>query len=178
MGPGNNFPAQFPPGGPRPRFNYSSDRASPRQDRGERQVVEEEIQTRPIIKEEDLSRMDDISREAGWTASDDIDYNQKLAFSDEEGDDQANSSHQQTNKKDDNRNDIDSKKDMSHNKDVSKEKEHIQKESMQPPLRSWNQQMPPQQRDIRGPPGPSPSNFTNQLRSNHPLRGTTNECIE
>ncbi len=32
------------------------------------------ILPRPIIKEEDLVRMDDIGRDAGWAVSDDIDY--------------------------------------------------------------------------------------------------------
>lgn len=41
---------------------------------------------RPIIKEEDLSKMDDIARDVGWASHDDIDYNQKLAFSDDESD--------------------------------------------------------------------------------------------
>ncbi|CAH1184606.1 unnamed protein product [Phyllotreta striolata] len=40
---------------------------------------------RPIIKEEELSRMDEISKDMGWAESDEIDYNQKLAFSDDEG---------------------------------------------------------------------------------------------
>lgn len=57
------FPSQFPsnagPGGPRPpRFNYTSERfpppPAPRQQERER-VPEEEIVTRPIIKEEDRS---------------------------------------------------------------------------------------------------------------------------
>ncbi|KAK4881051.1 hypothetical protein RN001_004370 [Aquatica leii] len=39
---------------------------------------------RPIIKEEDLNRMDDMTRDVGWASHDDIDYNQKLAFSDDE----------------------------------------------------------------------------------------------
>lgn len=37
-------------------------------------AVDEEITPRPIIKEEDLSKMDDISRDAGWATHDDIDY--------------------------------------------------------------------------------------------------------
>ncbi|KAG5873173.1 hypothetical protein JTB14_023930 [Gonioctena quinquepunctata] len=45
----------------------------------------DEVVPRPIIKEEELSRMDEISKDVGWAESDEIDYNQKLAFSDEEG---------------------------------------------------------------------------------------------
>lgn len=34
----------------------------------------EEIVSRPIIKEEELNRMDEISKDAGWAESDEIDY--------------------------------------------------------------------------------------------------------
>ncbi|XP_074028927.1 no circadian temperature entrainment isoform X2 [Leptinotarsa decemlineata] len=44
----------------------------------------EEVAPRPIIKEEELNRMDEIGKDMGWAESDEIDYNQKLAFSDEE----------------------------------------------------------------------------------------------
>lgn len=44
----------------------------------------DEMAHRPIIKEEDLNRMDDMTRDVGWASHDDIDYNQKLAFSDDE----------------------------------------------------------------------------------------------
>ena len=37
-------------------------------------VDEESLAPRPIIKEEELSKMDDIAREAGWATHDDIDY--------------------------------------------------------------------------------------------------------
>lgn len=37
-----------------------------------------------IIKEEELHRMDEIERDMGWAYSDDIDYNKKLTFSDDE----------------------------------------------------------------------------------------------
>jgi hypothetical protein len=36
--------------------------------------VDEEVTPRPIIKEEDLSKMDDIAHDAGWATHDDIDY--------------------------------------------------------------------------------------------------------
>ncbi|XP_046404098.1 LOW QUALITY PROTEIN: uncharacterized protein LOC124169510 [Ischnura elegans] len=45
---------------------------------------EDEVLQRPIIKEEDLNKMDDIVRGNGWATQDDIDYNQKLTFSDDE----------------------------------------------------------------------------------------------
>lgn len=34
----------------------------------------EEIGHRPIIKEEELNRMDDMTRDVGWATHDDIDY--------------------------------------------------------------------------------------------------------
>lgn len=42
--------------------------------RGEGEGEDDALLPRPIIKEEDLNRMDDIGREAGWAISDDIDY--------------------------------------------------------------------------------------------------------
>lgn len=44
------------------------------------------VAPRPIIKEEDLNRMDEIGKDMGWAESDDIDYNQTIAFSDDETD--------------------------------------------------------------------------------------------
>lgn len=37
-------------------------------------TVEEELGHRPIIREEDLNRMDDMTRDIGWASHDDIDY--------------------------------------------------------------------------------------------------------
>lgn len=37
-------------------------------------VVEEELGHRPIIREEDLNRMDDMIRDVGWATHNDIDY--------------------------------------------------------------------------------------------------------
>ncbi|XP_022908286.2 protein split ends isoform X1 [Onthophagus taurus] len=56
------------------------------QQSGQRSSVESDdvAARRPIIKEEDLNRMDDMTKDMGWAAQDEIDYNQKLAFSDEE----------------------------------------------------------------------------------------------
>ncbi|CAG9772485.1 unnamed protein product [Ceutorhynchus assimilis] len=44
----------------------------------------DELAPRPIIKEEELSKLDEIGHDMGWAGSDDVDYNQKLAFSDDE----------------------------------------------------------------------------------------------
>ncbi|XP_015113837.1 protein PRRC2C isoform X3 [Diachasma alloeum] len=96
--PPGGFPSQFPSNvstsGPRPRFNNNSNerpsgQMGPRPGERDRSQHEEEMMSRPIIKEEDLTRMDDISHEPGWAAHDDIDYNQKLAFSDDEPDTEA-----------------------------------------------------------------------------------------
>lgn len=51
----------------------------------DRDMTPEELAPRPIIREEELSKLDEISQDMGWATSDDIDYNQKLAFSDDEG---------------------------------------------------------------------------------------------
>ncbi|XP_063973669.1 protein PRRC2C-like isoform X4 [Diachasmimorpha longicaudata] len=94
--PPGGFPSQFPSNvstsGPRPRFNNSNERPGqmgPRPGERDRPQHDEEVISRPIIKEEDLTRMDDISHEPGWAAHDDIDYNQKLAFSDDEPETEA-----------------------------------------------------------------------------------------
>lgn len=45
---------------------------------------EEPVVPRPIIKEEELNRMDSLAKDDGWSKCDEIDYNQKLVFSDDE----------------------------------------------------------------------------------------------
>lgn len=52
------------------RNNRQTDNRQPRM--ADRDM--EELAPRPIIKEEDLNRMDEISRDVGWAESDDIDY--------------------------------------------------------------------------------------------------------
>lgn len=47
----------------------------------------EMIVQRPIIKEEELDRIDSLARDEGWSKHDEIDYNKKLQFSDDEPDD-------------------------------------------------------------------------------------------
>lgn len=168
----SNFPGGFPPqfapnsgsNSPRPRFNHPLDRFPPPQ---RERVAEEEILTRPIIKEEDLTRMDDISRDAGWAAHDDIDYNQKLAFSDDEPDPEP---------KNDEKKDIKEKK-GDDNAVEEKEKSRdnprdSSKELRDPPHRPWTQ--PSMNRDYRGSNGAGGSggyNNQSQLHSVHSLRG-------
>ncbi|XP_076258307.1 no circadian temperature entrainment isoform X3 [Rhynchophorus ferrugineus] len=52
----------------------------------DRDITPEELTPRPIIREEELSKLDEIGFDIGWAGSDEIDYNQKLAFSDDESD--------------------------------------------------------------------------------------------
>lgn len=160
----SNFPPQFQPNSgpnsPRPRFNHPLDRFPPPQ---RERMPEEEILTRPIIKEEDLTRMDDISRDAGWAAHDDIDYNQKLAFSDDEG--EAESS------KNDEKKDAKEKKgddNLAEEKEKSRDNRDS-KELRDPPHRPWAQSMT---RDYRGSNGASGGYAgQSQLHSVHSLRG-------
>ncbi|XP_077281745.1 no circadian temperature entrainment isoform X8 [Temnothorax americanus] len=149
---------------PRPRFNHPMDRFPPPQrDR----MAEEEMMTRPIIKEEDLTRMDDISRDAGWAAHDDIDYNQKLAFSDDEAESEPSKN--------------DEKKDSKEKKgddSVAEEKEKSRdnrdsRELRDPPHRPWAQSM---NRDYRGSNGASGGYAgQSQLHSVHSLRGVEDD---
>ncbi|XP_050303901.1 protein PRRC2C isoform X2 [Anthonomus grandis grandis] len=84
-GPGNNqtHHHHHPPaplGAPR-----RTDNRPPRlQDNREFTASGEEVVPRPIIREEELSKLDNFGHDMGWATSDDIDYNQKLAFSDDE----------------------------------------------------------------------------------------------
>lgn len=47
----------------------------------------EVIVQRPIIKEEELERIDSLARDEGWSKHDEIDYNKKIQYSDDEPDD-------------------------------------------------------------------------------------------
>ncbi|KAF5289512.1 hypothetical protein FQA39_LY15067 [Lamprigera yunnana] len=85
---GSNYPSN---GHGNPNFSNNSGsvnngRNRMSDNRGLNRTTEgDEVCHRPIIKEEDLNRMDDMTRDVGWASHDDIDYNQKLAFSDDEG---------------------------------------------------------------------------------------------
>lgn len=157
------FPSQFPPNSgsnsPRPRFNHPLDRFPPPQ----REAIEE-ILTRPIIKEEDLTRMDDISRDAGWAAHDDIDYNQKLAFSDDELEPDT--------PKSDEKKDMKEKKEDNAVEEKDKPRDNRDSKELREPLshRSWTQ--PSMNRDYRGSNGASGGYASqSQLHSVHSLRG-------
>lgn len=54
--------------------------------------TDEVVLQRPIIKEEELKRIDAIASDDGWAHADEIDYNQKLTFSDDENDADSGSS--------------------------------------------------------------------------------------
>ncbi|XP_032674402.1 protein PRRC2C isoform X9 [Odontomachus brunneus] len=159
------FPSNSGSNSPRPRFNYPLDRLPiPQRER----VAEEEIITRPIIKEEDLTRMDDISRDAGWAAHDDIDYNQKLAFSDDETEPESSKT--------------DEKKDPKEKKsddNAAEEKEKLRdnresKELRDPPHRPWTQSS--MTRDYRGSNGASGGGGGYAAQSQlHSLRGVEDD---
>lgn len=169
----SGFPSQFSPNvgsaGPRPRFNYPPDRFPlPQRPQERDRVPEEEIITRPIIKEEDLTRMDDISRDAGWAAHDDIDYNQKLAFSDDEPEPEPPKKEEKQDVK------VEEKLDENHseNKDKPRDnrdnRETVKDNRDQPTHRPWNQST--LSRDLRGPNGPNCFSQPS-LQSVHSLRG-------
>ncbi|XP_034934414.1 protein PRRC2B isoform X3 [Chelonus insularis] len=195
---GNSFPqGGFQPqisssnmssSGPRPRFNNSSDRfpAFGRQEEREGRPLVEEVVTRPIIKEEDLTRMDDISHDPGWAAQDDIDYNQKLTFSDDEPEPEPTKKEE--------------KKESSPPKEEKpveislEEKERLRetsesprdskdaRDNLQSANRSWypSDRLGPSPRDYRGSNGPTTrDNYSTQppLRPSHPLRGVEEEEI-
>ncbi|XP_011689602.1 PREDICTED: protein PRRC2C isoform X9 [Wasmannia auropunctata] len=149
---------------PRPRFSHPLDRFPPPPQRD--RMAEEEILTRPIIKEEDLTRMDDISRDAGWAAHDDIDYNQKLAFSDDEGESESKHDEKKDNKEKKGDDNIAEEKEKSRDNRDSKE-------LRDPPHRPWTQ---PMNRDYRGSNGAS-GGYANQsqLHSVHSLRGVEDD---
>lgn len=68
---------QAPP--PRHSTRHNDDRSS--------SYEPEIIVQRPIIKEEELERIDSLARDEGWSKHDEIDYNKKIQFSDDEPDD-------------------------------------------------------------------------------------------
>ncbi|KAJ8917990.1 hypothetical protein NQ315_011443, partial [Exocentrus adspersus] len=67
-------------------MSRSMDNRPPRLADRDRDRDVEDVMPRPIIRDEELSRMAEISKDMGWADSDEIDYNQKLAFSDDESD--------------------------------------------------------------------------------------------
>lgn len=68
---------QQPP--PRHQGRHNDDRGS--------SYEPEVIVQRPIIKEEELERIDSLARDEGWSKHDEIDYNKKIQYSDDEPDD-------------------------------------------------------------------------------------------
>lgn len=70
--------AAGPPGAPAPPPPRAPHRPAPTP----RAV--EVLTARPILRDDQISSLDDMSRDAGWAQNDDIDYDQKLDFSDGE----------------------------------------------------------------------------------------------
>ncbi|XP_035717368.1 protein PRRC2C-like isoform X6 [Vespa mandarinia] len=169
----SGFPSQFSPnvgsGGPRPRFNYPPDRFPlPQRPQERDRVPEEEIITRPIIKEEDLTRMDDISRDAGWAAHDDIDYNQKLAFSDDEPEPEPPKKEEKKDVKAEEKLDENHSENKDKPRDNRDNRETAKDNRDQPTHRPWNQST--LSRDLRGPNGPNCFSTQSSLQSVHSLR--------
>lgn len=61
-------------GAPNQTTSTMNGRGRPENRPAPRMADTEEITPRPIIKEEELSRMDEIDKDLGWTGHDDIDY--------------------------------------------------------------------------------------------------------
>lgn len=77
QGPGIGFQNQnsaAPPSGPPVNGRNASRPMESRSSRLVDREPGEEVVSRPIIKEEELNRMDEISKDAGWNESDEIDY--------------------------------------------------------------------------------------------------------
>lgn len=86
--PGGRYP---PPPNQDPRYRQGMRMANP----GANNQNDPDLYPRPIIKEEDLRRMDEISGDDGWAAlQDEPDYNKKL-FDDEPSEEQRNSNNAQ-----------------------------------------------------------------------------------
>lgn len=75
----SNGPPRHQQRHPQPRRQHNDDRGS--------SYESEVIVQRPIIKEEELDRIDSLARDDGWSKHDEIDYNKKIHYSDDETDD-------------------------------------------------------------------------------------------
>lgn len=75
----SNGPPRHQQRHPLPRRQHNDDRSS--------SYEPEVIVQRPIIKEEELERIDSLARDDGWSKHDEIDYNKKIQYSDDEVDD-------------------------------------------------------------------------------------------
>ncbi|CAO1439362.1 unnamed protein product [Diamesa serratosioi] len=72
---------------PAPRHsggNNNHQRGGQNDERNSSAYEPDAISQRPIIKEEELDRIDSLAKDDGWAKHDEIDYNKKLQFSDDE----------------------------------------------------------------------------------------------
>uniref|UniRef100_A0A0N7Z9M7 Putative splicing factor n=1 Tax=Rhodnius neglectus TaxID=72488 RepID=A0A0N7Z9M7_9HEMI len=177
---GGGFPNMFPPNfnSPpvRPRFHAPPENRFVQGSRPPPLADPEDLIPRPIIREEDLNRMDEISRDTGWATQDDIDYNQKLAFSDDEGagpDDNSKDTAKDSTKSS-------SPSLAKDEKDLEMDKDPNEKQSDRLSAPSDKQQPPPQPWQGRGPPTMSPSDFRNQISrpSPHPASMLTTRVVD
>ncbi|ODN06430.1 Protein PRRC2C [Orchesella cincta] len=95
-GPMPRYGMPIPPGAPPPPSSHPPE--GPREpNRGGRGPPQREMRptshftSNPIIKQEELERMDELgAQDGGWaTVQDDIDYNKKISFSDDESEEKA-----------------------------------------------------------------------------------------
>lgn len=73
-----------------------------------------------IVKEEELNKLDDVSKEGSWTLHDDIDYNQQLHFSDDEAEESENKENKITSRYAEKSSAISDKTSSHHNEDEMK----------------------------------------------------------
>ena len=72
---------------PAPRHsgnNNNQQRGGQNDERNTSSYEPDVVSQRPIIKEEELDRIDSLAKDDGWAKHDEIDYNKKLQFSDDE----------------------------------------------------------------------------------------------
>lgn len=72
---------------PAPRHsgnNNNQQRGGQNDERNSSSYEPDVVSQRPIIKEEELDRIDSLAKDDGWAKHDEIDYNKKLQFSDDE----------------------------------------------------------------------------------------------
>lgn len=73
-----------------PRFSHHDNRFMQHSSHHPQQVRREPLVQCAIVKEEDLSKLDEVAKDGGWVLHDSVDYNQQLNFSDEETEDSEN----------------------------------------------------------------------------------------
>lgn len=109
--PGPGMPIRYgmpvPPGAPPPPSSGPRDSDGHRdsnRNRGPPQPMRptQEFAVKPIIRQEDMRRMDDIDQEGTWSSvRDDVDYNKRISFSDDESEERRGDSKRSSERKSD-----------------------------------------------------------------------------